>query len=153
MAKVTDKDVINYIHEKIRYHQQEYLRFEGLLNAFTKQSFELTSDKSEDIRKSFDQRNKAQTPVGKLVVPESYSQHLKIAEKIAYALNELGEAYNEDIAKLIVEKEEAGDVKKVSQLISGVLSTLRSNGWLVAVKVGRKHKFSLVTPQLEPSNE
>jgi hypothetical protein len=150
MAKVTEQDIIDHLREKIRYHKQECERIENLLEVFT-------TDMNGPFKKNVPKANPATTErkiksdpasvtmsVKKLTIPESYSKDLKLPAKIAFALNKLGDAFNEDIAILFSRHEKDLDVKKTSQLISGVLSMLKKKGVLNAEKIGKKYKYSLV---------
>jgi len=150
MAKVTEEDIINHLQEKIRFHQQERLRIEKLLSAFTSDGViddDVNSNfANRDVKYKIIKPRKTKEKAGfkPLDPPLEYNSNLTIVNKIAYSLNKIGEGYNEDIANIIAANEENADVKKISQLISGVLSTLKTNGLINARKDGRKHKFSLV---------
>jgi hypothetical protein len=149
MAKVTEKDIINHLQEKIRFHQQERLRIEQLLSAFTRgadiqgngASYFGGADANPSAAKV--RKVKEKPEFKPLDPPLEYNSNLTIVNKIVYSLNKIGEGYNEDIANVIASHEDNADVKKISQLISGVLSTLKTNGLVIARKDGRKHKFSL----------
>jgi hypothetical protein len=78
-------------------------------------------------------------------IPEAYDEHMTINAKIAFALNEIGEGYNEDIANTMAMYEPRSDAKRLGKQISGVLSTLKNKGYLNAKREGRKDKFSLVS--------
>jgi hypothetical protein len=151
MAKITEKDIINHLQEKIKFHQQESKRIEKILAAFALSSdfqdvsnFNFGGNMPEsDKERKFKPGAEVRT-LKKLEPPLEYNSNLTIVNKIAYALNKIGEGYNEDIANIIAQGEPSSDVKKISQLISGVLSTLKTNGLVTARKEGRKHKFSLV---------
>lgn len=79
-----------------------------------------------------------------LEIPSSYSDKMTINSKIAFALNEIGEGYNEDIANAMAQYEPQSDAKKLSKQISGILSTLKNKGFLTATRDGRKDKYTLV---------
>ncbi|MGV8879391.1 MAG: hypothetical protein ACOH2A_10200 [Sphingobacteriaceae bacterium] len=79
-----------------------------------------------------------------LEIPSSYSDKMTINSKIAFALNEIGEGYNEDIANAMAQYEPQSDAKKLSKQISGILSTLKNKGFLTAKRDGRKDKYALV---------
>lgn len=78
-----------------------------------------------------------------LEIPASYSDKMTINSKIAFALNEIGEGYNEDIANAMAQYEPQSDAKKLSKQISGILSTLKNKGFLTATRDGRKDKYAL----------
>ncbi|QXV63852.1 hypothetical protein INP83_12125 [Mucilaginibacter sp. 21P] len=147
MAKITEKDIVEHLKQKIAYHLQEARRIELLLNAFASGDMDggFNFDKQFGSDDKSDKQKKAGEKVFKpLEPPVEFSQNLTIVNKIAFALNKIGEGYNDEIAKVIADHEPEGDVKKISQLISGVLSTLKASRLINARKDGRKHKFSLV---------
>jgi hypothetical protein len=169
MANITDKDIIQHLKEKIKFHeneaqlhQDEAKRLESLLTAFThdytsargrKGKFEVVN---ETLETQSEQENgkpsqapkKTSKPTAKdnppLSVPEKYTDDLPINAKIAFALREIGSGFNEDIANAMAQYEPKSDAQKISKQISGVLSTLKSKGQLSVEKVGRKDKYSLV---------
>jgi hypothetical protein len=161
MANVTEKDIINHLREKIRFHQNEAKRIEGLLGAFTNESSSTArgrkakSDAEDEALISTDEqpatekkkrgpaKKLAGTPPKPLEVPEKYTDDLTINSKIAFALKEIGSGFNEQIAEAMAQYEPKSDAKKISKQISGVLSTLKSKGQLKVEKVGRKDRFSL----------
>lgn len=160
MANITEKDIINHLKEKIKYHQNEAKRIEGLLSAFSsdtstqrgrKAKIEavdevLTTDQEEDAapkRKKAASVRKSNTAAKPLDIPEKYTDDLTINSKIAFALNEIGSGFNEDIADAMAQYEPKSDAPKIRKQISGVLSTLKSKGQLKTEKVGRKDRFSL----------
>ncbi len=161
MATVTEKDIISHLREKIKFHQNEARRIEGLLSAFTSDTSTQRGRKAKieavdealtaDEQTTAPQKKKA-APAKKaksaqefkpLEVPEKYSDNLTINARIAFALNEIGSGFNDEIAAAMAQYEPKSDAPKISKQISGVLSTLKSKGLLTAEKVGRKDKFSL----------
>ncbi|QJD95380.1 hypothetical protein HH214_05585 [Mucilaginibacter robiniae] len=163
MATVTEKDIIHHLKEKIKFHQNEAKRIENLLSAFTNDYHTSRSRKAkseaddEEIdsapeefvkssRKANDASGVATASVKPLEIPEKYTDDLPIIAKIAFALNEIGSGFNEDIANTMAQYEPKSDAKKISKQISGILSTLKSKGQLNTEKVGRKDKLSLVIP-------
>lgn len=164
MANVTEKDIVNHFKEKIKFHQNEAKRIENLLSAFNSDTSSQRGRKTksdavdealspaEEQPAAFSKKKKANsakkaTPAvaaKSLDIPEKYTDKLTINGKIAFALNEIGSGFNEDIAAAMAQYEPKSDVQKLSKQISGVLSTLKTKGQLNAEKVGRKDKFSLV---------
>lgn len=78
-----------------------------------------------------------------LTVTETYSEAITIKEKIAYTLYHLTNGYKEDIAKQMAEWDKL-DFDLVIKQISGVLSSLKSNGQITAIKDGRRDLYTLV---------
>lgn len=78
-----------------------------------------------------------------LVVPNTYNEATTIKEKIAFTLDFLKNGYKEDIAKLMAEWEQS-DFDLAIKQISGVLSSLKSNGLITAIKDGRRDLYTLV---------
>lgn len=79
-----------------------------------------------------------------LEIPAEYSDKMTINAKIAFALNEIGEGYNEDIANAMAQYEPQSDAKRLGKQISGILSTLKNKGFLTATREGRKDKYALI---------
>ena len=156
MANVTEKDIIDHLREKIKFHEKEVKRIESLMSAFmgtsgsakgTKVKAEAISEANEPLpSKSGKKASKpglGQATVKPLVAPDEYKDSLTLNEKIAFALKEIGSGYNEEIAKYIAGKTGA-DEKKVSKQISGVLSALKTTGKVKTTKDGRRDKYVLI---------
>ena len=158
MPNITEKDIIAHLKDKVKFHQQEAQRMENLLSAFTPVTHptakvQQASQEAMDEQPVKGKAGKAKPAKAKvtaskakkvLTVPGEYQPTLTINGKIAYALSQITSGYGEDIAAKIVELQPGLEVAKVMKQISGVLSTLKANGQLSAVKEGRKDKFSLV---------
>lgn len=159
MANVTEKDIIDHLKEKIKFHEKEVKRIESLLTAFTSNSDqqkvrkakveavgEATTPLPETQKKGkikYEKNLKAGKPAKALVAPEAYNDKLTLNEKIAFALKEIGTGFNEDIAKAMAQYQPQSDEKKIGKQISGVLSVLKTKGMLKTTKEGRKDKYSL----------
>lgn len=153
MATVTEKDIIAHLKERIDFHQREAKRIEGLLSAFSSGAPSAKTKKETsveagdttvvkgEVKKA--KMTKAAKAVKPLQVPPEYQPTLTMSGKIAYALSQITSGYGEQIAAKIVELQPELDKAKVAQQLSGVLSTLKKNGQLTAVKEGRKDSFSL----------
>lgn len=157
MANVTERDIIDHLKEKIRFHEKEVKRIESLMSAFmgnsgsgkgTKVKSEAVSEAMAPLAGKNEKKaatakaSKTKTTGKPLTVPEAYNDMLTLNEKIAFTLKELGTGFNEDIAKAIAEKSGA-DEKKISKQISGVLSALKTSGKLKTTKEGRRDKYTL----------
>ena len=159
MANVTEKDIIDHLKEKIKFHEKEVKRIENLLIAFTgnpdqqkgkKVKAEAVSEAAAPMPATSkkgkvkpEKTSKAGRPSKGLVAPEAYDDKLTLNEKIAFALKEIGSGFNEDIAKAMAQYQPQSDEKKISKQISGVLSVLKTKGQLKTTKEGRKDKYSL----------
>ena len=154
MGTITEKDITNHLKDKIKFHQLEVKRIENILSAFdyeapsTQIKREATA-KASDINalkgKSVKARsNKPAKTVKSLQVPVAYTPKLRLSSKVAYALSLITSGTGEDIAAKLVELQPELDKAKVTQQLSGILSTLKKQGQLNAVKEGRKDRFSLV---------
>lgn len=160
MANVTEKDIINHLKEKIKFHQNESKKIESLLSAFTGNSApqkqkQLKEDALAEVletpvKNKIAKKNKAEKKtqpvktVKLLSVPEVYKSDLSWNSKIAFAINALGDGvFNEDIASKIAELEPGLDAAKVTKQISGLLSVLKAKGSLKAERTGKKDKYSL----------
>lgn len=160
MANITEQDIIEYLKEKIEFHRNEGKRLEGVLSAFTGSS--ITPTNSGDPTKPVDeapdaidnnpkpQRNPKPAKaiaqpneVAGLTVPQKYTDDLPVNAKIAFALNEIGSGFNEDIANAMAQYEPKLDAKQISKQITAALSTLKNEGQIKAEKLGRKEKYSL----------
>lgn len=149
MPNITEQDIVLHLKEKVRFHHQEAKRIESLLSAFTTAP---TTASKKQAAKAEAEKEPAKPKVSKapksnivkqLDVPAGYQPELTLNSKIAYALSLLSSATGEQIAEKIVELQPELEAKKVTQQLSGVLSTLKAKGQLKAVKEGRKDRFSL----------
>ncbi len=146
MATITEKDIIAHLKNKIKFHQQEAKRIEHVLSAFSsdtatakvKREASVEADDTDALK---GKPSKATMP---LAIPAEYQPKLTLNGKIAFALNQITSGTGEDIAAKLVELQPQLDKAKVTQQFSGVLSTLKKQGQLNAVKDGRKDRFSLV---------
>lgn len=166
MANITEKEIVGYLKEKIKTIQAEVKKYEDLLNAFSGTSAPTKSAKqtkenlldavleeAEDTstpvkapKKKADVKpaksSKAATPKA-LEVPAEYSTDLGLSGKIAFALNEIGEGFGQDIASAMAQYEPQSDAEKLFKQIASVLSNLKAKGVLTTVKEGRRDKYSL----------
>jgi hypothetical protein len=162
MANVTEKEIISYLKEKIKSIQAEAKKYEDLLNAFSGTSAPSKSakqtkdnildavieDAEETSAKSTKKKDAKPAKGGKaapkpLDVPAEYTQDLSLAGKIAFALNEIGEGFGQDIAAAMAQYEPQSDAEKLFKQIASVLSNLKAKGSLTTVKEGRRDKYSL----------
>ncbi|MGV8879474.1 MAG: hypothetical protein ACOH2A_10625 [Sphingobacteriaceae bacterium] len=157
MANVTEKDIINHLKEKIKFHQSESKKIETLLNAFTGNSPQKQKQAKQEavtevleapVNNNIARKNKTVKKTVKtakvLAIPAVYKSDLSWNSKIAFAINALGEGvFNEDIASKIAELEPGLDAAKVTKQISGLLSVLKAKGSLKAERTGKKDKYSL----------
>jgi hypothetical protein len=164
MANVTEKEIINYLKEKIKSIQAEGKKYEDLLNAFSGSSTPTKSAKqtkenlldavleeAEDAATTKAPKKKADAKPAKngkaaakaLEVPAEYSTDLGLSGKIAFALNEIGEGFGQDIAAAMAQYEPQSDAEKIFKQIASVLSNLKAKGVLTTVKEGRRDKYSL----------
>lgn len=162
MANVTEKEIIGYLKEKIKTIQSEAKKYEDLLSAFSssaptkaaKQTKENLLDavleRAEEAPAKTPKKKEAKpAKAGKasatkmLEVPAEYSQDLSLGGKIAFALNEIGEGFGQDIANAMAQYEPQTDGEKLFKQIASVLSNLKAKGALTTVKDGRRDKYSL----------
>jgi hypothetical protein len=164
MANVTEKEIISYLKEKIKSIQAEAKKYEDLLNAFNGSSTPTKSAKqtkenlldavleeAEDASTTKASKKKADTKPAKggkaavkaLEVPAEYSTDLGLSGKIAFALNEIGEGFGQDIAAAMAQYEPQSDAEKIFKQIASVLSNLKAKGVLTTVKEGRRDKYAL----------
>lgn len=164
MANITEKEIISYLKEKIKSIQAEAKKYEDLLAAFsgasassksakeTKDNIldaviedaEDSSPKSSKKKSDTKAKNaKAQTPKP-LEVPAEYTADLSLGGKIAFALNEIGEGFGQDIATAMAQYEPQSDAEKIFKQIASVLSNLKAKGSLTTIKEGRRDKYTLV---------
>ena len=163
MANVTEKEIIGYLKDKIKSIQAESKKYEDLLNAFSgtsapsksaKQTKENLLDavleQAEDTSAK-SSKKKADTKPAKggkaaakaLEVPAEYTADLGLSAKIAFALNEIGEGFGQDIANTMAQYEPQSDAEKLFKQIASVLSNLKAKGVLTTSKEGRRDKYSL----------
>ncbi|MVN21801.1 hypothetical protein [Mucilaginibacter arboris] len=164
MANVTEKEIISYLKEKIKTIQAEAKKYEDLLNAFSgsaapSKSAKQTKDnildavieEAEDTSAKGSKKKADAKPAkgGKaaahkaLEVPAEYTPDLGLSGKIAFALNEIGEGFGQDIANAMAQYEPQSDPDKLFKQIASVLSNLKAKGALTTVKEGRRDKYTL----------
>jgi hypothetical protein len=164
MANVTEKEIILYLKEKIKTIQSEAKKYEDLLNAFngsvaTSKTAKQTKDnileavleEAEDAPAKTPKKKAEAKPAksGKsatpktLQVPAEYSTDLGMSSKIAFALNEIGSGFGQDIAAAMAQYEPQSDGDKIFKQIASVLSNLKAKGALTTSKEGRRDKYSL----------
>ncbi|MDN5286006.1 MAG: hypothetical protein JWR38_2280 [Mucilaginibacter sp.] len=153
MTNITDKDIINHLEDKIKFHYSEAKRIENILLAFTSGG-DLQEDqptgreriklkqpgRRETGSKGLPAQKKPRKPVE---IPKVFSSGLKLNGKVIYALNQIQSGFAEDIANKISELQPELEPGKVKVQISGILSGLKSKGILEAQKVGRKDLFTI----------
>lgn len=162
MANITEKEIVGYLKEKIKTIQAEVKKYEDLLNAFSGSSAPSKSAKQtkENIldavleeaeeapakpakKKADTKPAKANKAAKALEVPAEYTPELGLSGKIAFALNEIGEGFGQDIANTMAQYEPQSDADKLFKQIASVLSNLKAKGVLTTVKDGRRDKYSL----------
>jgi len=158
MAKVTEKDIVEYLKEKISFHEQEVKRLEGVLEAFIQSppatqkidgeaaaapSEKLPSTRKASAAKPTKGKNSESQAASALDVPEKYTDKLSINSKIAFALHEIGSGFKEDIANAMAQYEPKSDAEKIGRQIAAALSGLKAKGQINVEKLGRKHRFQL----------
>lgn len=163
MANVTEKEIVGYLKEKIKTIQAEAKKYEDLLNAFSGSSTSSKSakqtkenlldavlEKAEETsvktpkKKAEPKPAKAPKSSAKILeVPAEYSTDLGLSSKIAFALNEIGSGFGQDIAASMAQYEPQSDADKIFKQIASVLSNLKSKGTLITAKEGRRDKYSL----------
>jgi hypothetical protein len=162
MANVTEKEIIAYLKDKIKTIQAEAKKYEDLLNAFngsatSSKSAKQTKDnllgavieEAEDApakapkKKAEGKPAKAGKAPKALEVPKEYTSDLGLSGKIAFALNEIGDGFGQDIANAMAQYEPQSDGDKLFKQIASVLSNMKAKGLLTTVKEGRRDKYSL----------
>ncbi len=163
MANVTEKEIVVYLKEKIKTIQAEAKKYEDLLNAFsgsapsksakqTKNNIldavleEAVDAPAKSSKKKTDAKPAKSGKAGAkkaLEVPAEYTPELGLSGKIAFALNEIGEGFGQDIANTMAQYEPQSDAEKLFKQIASVLSNLKAKGVLTTVKEGRRDKYSL----------
>jgi len=159
MSNITEKDIVEYLKEKIKFHQDEAKRMQDLLSAFDgraslrsgKRSNSAaieaalespTGQRGDDSHRSQSKLKREGSRASKqLEIPREYRDDLTLSAKIAYALNEIHDGFKEDIAEAMAQHEPKSDAERISKQISGVLSAMKTKGQLKAEKIGRKDRF------------
>lgn len=161
MANVTEKEIVSFLKDKIKTIQAEAKKYEDLLSAFnggassskaakqTKDNLLSVIEEAEETpaktpKKKADAKpaKAAKTPKA-LEVPKEYTPDLGLSGKIAFALNEIGAGFGQDVANAMAQYEPQSDGDKLFKQIASVLSNMKSRGLLTAVKEGRRDKYSL----------
>jgi hypothetical protein len=155
VAKVTEKDIVEYLNEKISFHRQEAQRLEGVLGAFTQIPATVQSNNDKDAappnlsaaKPARRNRTQSLTPdntnTEDFDIPDKYSENLNIHAKIAFALKEIGSGLKEDIANTMAQYEPRSDADKIIRQISTPLANLKAQGKIDVEKIGRKNRFKL----------
>ncbi len=164
MANVTEKEIITYLKEKIKTIQAEAKKYEDLLNAFSGTSnptksakqtkdnlLDAVLEQAEDVpaatkpgkKKAEAKPAKSKSATKNLEVPAEYTPDLSLSSKIAFALNEIGEGFGQDIAASMAQYEPQTDADKLFKQIASVLSNLKAKGSLTTIKEGRRDKYML----------
>ncbi|WP_295715598.1 hypothetical protein [Mucilaginibacter sp.] len=148
MVEITEQDIVNHLKSKIKFHEMEIKKIEQVLSTLSATPGSLNNDAKKNAKGNSAGNNKqpgvAEKPHKELVVPSKFSPDLTSVAKITYVLNEIGDGFKEDIANKIAALEPGIDPIKLGRDISGILSTLKNKGLVATIKIGRKHRYSLL---------
>ena len=162
MANITEKEIVSYLKDKIKSIHADAKKYEDLLSAFssstptskpskkTEQLLDAVMEETEDVPVKAAKKKTEKLPRGPkpsasktLEVPAEYSTDLSLGGKIAFALNEIGEGFGQDIANAMAQYEPQSDGDKIFKQIASVLSNLKAKGALNTTKDGRRDKYTL----------
>lgn len=161
MAKVTEKDIVEYLNERIAFHRQEAKRLEELLNGIIHvPAAAVDGNAEEDTSVSAAPKYSSEKPAQRkktqsikpesaenFDIPDKYTDDLSINSKILFALKEIGSGFKEDVANTMAQYEPRSDEGKIIRQIDGPLSNLKAQGKIDVEKIGRKYRFKLISYQ------
>jgi hypothetical protein len=80
-------------------------------------------------------------PKAKIPVPEVYSKHLPWAEKVLWAVKDIGGGVVDDITDALAKFDPNADKKSIKSMVTQYASQLKKSGNLQHQKLGIKHKY------------
>lgn len=142
MAKITDQEIITYLKKQVAQIDIELSQARTALESIGG----IVPQQSDVVIKK-DEADFFHPPVQKKVIPLSaplkYTPELILEKKIAFLLKEHGPLFNDDIIRILQDKEGDKDPDKIAKAVMVKLSFLYKSGRLKAKKVGRKFKYEL----------
>jgi len=137
VKEIESKFDVNTLNEEIKKHSY-FLR---LLKGEIAIPDDLNAKKGKAVKEV--KNSKSNKTSKALEVPKSFEEAKTVNAKILFVLSEIGEGFNEDIAKGLA-KYNNTSVEEATKNLAGRLSTLKASGDIKAVgKSGRKDKYSL----------
>jgi hypothetical protein len=138
MSETTEHYLIQYLKKRIYKHQVEITKLENIITSFN----DLCSPCRCPIPNEEVSNDLAVSPVE---VPSNpgFDPAASIAEKILFALREIGSGYIADIAAVLVRYEPELTLPAMVKKIGGTLSTLKRKNKLTAVLSDKKFKYTL----------
>ena len=138
MSDTTEYAIIQYLKNRIHTYQVEITKLENLITSFNELCHPCGYPVAEE-----------QLPDDRTVNPvevqshTGYNTEAGIAEKILFALREIGSGYISDIAAVLVRYEPELTLPEMVKKIGGTLSTLKGRNKLTAVRADKKFKYAL----------
>ncbi|MFD0791990.1 hypothetical protein ACFQZX_00095 [Mucilaginibacter litoreus] len=154
MPNVTEKDIIDFLENKVVYHNREIQRIRDILSALSGSYIENTENANQSLEnisaemlRTENDRTVFRAVVKPLIVPDNYRSQLPMSLKISYVLDKINAGMKDDIANYIVSLQPDLQLDRLTKHLSTVLSELKSKSLLSAVKEGRKYRYSLIRQQ------
>jgi len=138
MSQTTAHEFIQYLMNRIDIHRVEITKLENLITSFN----DLSHPNSYPIAEEQLIGDRTPNPLGEKFFP-GYDPAASIAEKILCALREIDTGYNVDIAAVLVRYEPGSTLPEMVKKIGGTLSTLKGSLKILAVRSGKKFKYTL----------
>ena len=138
MSETTEHYLIQYLKKRIHTHQVEITKLENIITSFN----DLSSPCGYPISDEQISNDLTVSPVEVLSCP-GFNPEASIAEKILFALREIGSGYIADIAAVLVRYEPELTLPEMVKKIGGTLSTLKGKHKLTAFRSDKKFKYAL----------
>jgi hypothetical protein len=136
MSETTEHDIINYLKGRINAHQGEITKLENIITSFN----HLGAQGAYPIR---EERIPNEPNPGEVPIYPGYESAASIAEKIRFALKEIGSGSVTDIATVLARCEPGLTLAEMVKKIGGTLSKLKGKHMLIAVRSGKKYHYTL----------
>jgi len=138
MSETTEHDLIQYLENRIHTHQVEITKLENIITSIN----DLCNPCGYPIPDE-QLSNDLTVSVEEVQSYPGYDPAAGIADKIFFALREIGSGYSEDIATVLIRYEPGLTLPKTVKKIAGTLSTLKAKHKLAAFRSDKKFKYAL----------
>ncbi|MXV17696.1 hypothetical protein [Hufsiella ginkgonis] len=150
MSKITDKDIVDLLEERIASLNAELARFRLVLDVLTSIAEESLPGKGELTQLAQVVEDRIGGPVVRsikktpaLTVPLDFSDKLKVTEKVMFALSKTGPACKDDIFKFLHDLKPAADPVKLNNVLTVVLSSMLKKEQIKAERAGKRYRYFL----------
>lgn len=138
MSETTEHDLIQYLENRIQTHQVEITKLENIITSIN----DLCNPCEYPVPDEQLSNDLTVSPEEVQSYP-GYDPAAGIADKIFFALREIGSGYIADIAAVLVRYEPELTLPEMVKKIGSTLSTLKGRNKLTAVLSDKKFKYTL----------